>query len=251
MINNIYKFKILKSQNIIHGVSTKFFGSIKNNGNINKKNLKRFLDVLHVDIKNVVFPEQIHGSSVVKIDDSKKNYILKADGLITSRKNVFLAIVTADCLPVIFYDKKMGIVGIAHAGYKGVLGGILQEMLKAMRKMGADVKNMKITIGPAIGVCCYDVAYDRVRMFARSDGDSGRSASWRIARMTNVYQVRKGKYFLDLKNIAKQSLISEDVSENNIELSDICTKDNIKDFFSFRGEGAKNFGEFATIVGRV
>ena len=54
---------------------------------------------------------------------------------------------------------------------------------------------------------------------------------------------------MDLKNIAKQSLMSEGVAESNIEVSDICTKDNVKDFYSFRGEGPKNFGEFATIVG--
>src|SRR3990167_6467110 len=221
MINNIYKFKILESKKLIHGVSSKLFGSIKNNGIINKKNLKKFLDAMRVDIKTVIFPEQVHGSRVVAINDSKKNYILNADGLITNKKNVFLGIVTADCLPVIFYDNKTGIIGIAHAGYKGLLSGIVEEMLKVMKKMGADVENMKIAIGPAIGVCCYEVSQE----------------------------IRKGKYFLDLKNIAKQSLMSEGVAESNIEVSDICTKDNVKDFYSFRGEGPKNFGEFATIVG--
>ena len=247
-MGNIYNFKILKSQKLIHGVSTKFFGSIKTNGNINESNLKGFLDTLGIDRKNTFFPEQIHGSNVVTIDDSRKQIILNADGLITNKKNVFLGIVTADCLPVIFYGEKKGIVGIAHAGYKGLLSGILEEMLKVMKKMGAYVKNMKIAIGPAIGVCCYDVSYDRVRMFVGFEGDSGRTS---LARMTNLYQVRNGKYFLDLKNIAKQIFISEGILEKNIEVSDICTYDNIKDFFSFRGEGPKNFGEFVTVVGRV
>lgn len=236
---------------VVNGVSTRYFGSIKNNGNINKKNLKGFLDALRVKIKSVVFPEQVHGSSVVTIDDSRKQFILNDDGLITNKKNIFLGIVTADCLPVIFYDKKSEMVGIAHAGYKGLLSGILQKMLKAMKKMGADVKNMKIAIGPAIGICCYDVPTERIKMFNKllnSDGDSGRTS---FARMTSLCQAREGKYFLDLKKIAKQILILEGIAEKNIEVSDICTKDNAKDFFSFRKEGPKNFGEFATIVGRI
>jgi len=239
MKNNIYKFKILKSQNIIHGVSTKFFGSIKNNGNINKKNLKSFLDAIHLEVKSVVFPEQVHGSSVVTIDDSKKQFIQNADGLITNKKNVFLGIVIADCLPVIFYDEKMDIVGVAHAGYKGVLGGILQEMLVLMRKMGADVKNIKIAIGPAIGVCCYDVPIERVEIFEDT------------FRGIKTHEKRYGKYFLNLKNIAKQIFISEGILEKNIEVSDVCTKENIKNFYSLRGDGPKNFGEFATVVGRI
>jgi len=280
MTNNIYNFKILESKKLIHGVSSKFFGSIKNNGIINKKNLKRFLDAMQVDIESVVFPEQVHGSRAVVIptivegsqttssgerDSStepvlsaaeglgmtggaKLAYILNADGLITNKKNVFLCIVTADCLPVIFYDEKMGIVGIAHVGYKGILKGILKNMVLGFKKMRSDTKDILVGIGPAIGVCCYDVSYERIKMFdnlLNADGDSGQ------ARMTNLYQLRKGKYFLDLKNIAKQIFISEGILEKNIEVSDICTKDNIKEFFSFRGEGPKNFGEFATIVGRI
>ncbi|MEK7533705.1 MAG: peptidoglycan editing factor PgeF [Patescibacteria group bacterium] len=236
---------------LVHGVSTRNFGSIKNNGKINEKNLKNFLNALRIQRKSIIFPEQVHGSSVVTIDDSKNQFIQNVDGLITNKKNIFLGVVTADCLPVIFYDPQIGAVGVAHAGYKGLLRGILQEMIRGMKKLGSDVKNTKIAIGPAIGACCYDVPYDRAEMFVNSDGDSGRSRQVGIARMTTIYQIRKGKYFLDLKNIAKLSLISEGVPENNIEVSDICTKDNIKDFFSFRKEGPKNFGDFATVVGKV
>jgi YfiH family protein len=261
MINNIYKFKTLKSQKLTHGVSTKFFGSIKNNGIINKKNLKGFLNALGVDIKTVVFPEQVHGSRVVVIPTSVEGsrttsfgerdssttlgmtggakivHIPNADGLITNKKNVFIGIVTADCLPVIFYDGKKSIVGIAHAGYKGLLSGVLPKMLKAMKKMGADVKDMKVAIGPAIGVCCYEVYQERIKMFDN------------VFKGIEAYQIRDGKYFLDLKNIARQILTLDGIQQKNIEVSDICTKDNVKNFYSFRGEGPKNFGEFATIVG--
>jgi len=239
MRNNIYKFKFLKSQNIIHGVSTKFFGSIKNNGNINKKNLKGFLDAIHLEVKSVVFPEQVHGSSVVTIDDSKKQFIQNADGLITVTKNVFLGVVTADCLPVIFYDEKMGIVGIAHAGYKGILKGILKNMVMSFKKLGSDTKNILVAIGPSIGVCCYDVSIERVEMFENA------------FKGIKTHKIRNGKYFLDLKNVANKVLLKEGIQEKNIEISPICTKDSLNKFFSFRGEGPENFGEFVTVVGRI
>ena len=228
-----------KFSGLVHGISTRYFGSIKNNGKINEKNLKRFLDALRVDIKSVIFSEQVHGSRVITINDSKKKFILNADGLITNKKKVFLGVVTADCLPVIFYDKKSEMVGIAHAGYKGVLKGVLKNMVLSFKKLGCDVENILVAIGPAIGVCCYDVFHERIKMFENAFKD------------IKTHKTRNGKYFLDLKNIARQSLIAKGISESNIEVSDICTKDNIKDFFSFRGEGPKNFGEFATIVGRI
>lgn len=176
---------------------------------------------------------------MVVVDNSKKRLNQNADGLITNKKNVFLGVVTADCLPVIFYDKKSEMVGIAHAGYKGVLKGVLKNMVLSFNKLGSDVENILVAIGPAIGVCCYDVFHERIKMF-----ESG-------LKDIKTHKTRNGKYFLDLKNIAKQILILEGISEKNIEVSDICTKDNIKDFFSFRGEGPKNFGVFATVVGRV
>ena len=269
---------------LVHGISTRRFGSIKSNGQINRENLRNFLEVLGIDIKRTVFPKQVHGSGVVTINDSQKNYImnfavviptsvegshttsfgerdssteftlseaevlgmtggaklkyiLKADGLITNKKNVFLGIVTADCLPVIFYDKKMGIVGIAHAGYKGLLRGIIQEMIKGMKKIGSDLKNMKIAIGPAIGLCCYDVPIERAEVFENA------------FKGIKTYEKRNGKYFLDLKSITRQILISEGIRKKNIEVSQMCTKDNLNDFFSFRGEGQK-FGEFVTVIGR-
>jgi len=272
-----YWEEVSKIDGLVHGISTRHFGSIKNKRQINKENLKSFLYALGIDNKKTVFPEQVHGSGVVVISSSlsilraegptnvegshttsigerdsstpnksglgmtegaKLVHIPKADGLITSRKNVFLGVVTADCLPVIFYDKKSEIVGIVHAGYKGILKGILKNMVLSFKKLGSDTKNILVAIGPSIGVCCYDVSIERVEMFVNAfEG-------------IKTHKIRNGKYFLDLKNIAKQSLISEGVSENNIEVSNICTKDYIKDFFSFRGEG-RIVGEFVTIVGRI
>ena len=196
-----------KFKGLVHGVSTKFFGSIKNNGNINERNLKGFLDILRIDRENTVFPEQVHGSSVVTIDDSKKQFILNADGLITNKKNVFLGVVTADCLPVIFYDKKSEMVGIAHAGYKGILKAIVKNMVLSFEKLGSNTKDIKVAIGPSIGVCCYDVSIERIKMFDKllnSDGDSGQDGYQTVtrqARMTTLElldQVLKATDYLSL-----------------------------------------------------
>ena len=228
-----------KMDGLVHGFSTRHFGSIKNRDRINEKNLKKFLNVLGVGRRGVVFPKQVHGSNILVVNDVQKGEIVNADGLITQRKNIFLGVVTADCLPVIFYDPKSGAIGIAHAGYKGILKGILKEMVKKFKKLRSYAEDILVAIGPSIGVCCYDVSLERVKMFEDK------------FKRIKTYEKRDGKYFLDLKNIAKQTLISEGLSEKNIEVSDICTKDNVKDFFSFRREGREKFGEFVTVVGMI
>ena len=140
---------------------------------------------------------------------------------------------------MIFYDKKMGIVGIAHAGYKGILKGIIKNIVLSFKKLGSNTKNILVAIGPSINVCCYDVSIERVEMFENA------------YKGIKTHKIRNGKYFLNLKNIALENLLAQGIRKNNIEISPICTKDNLNRFFSFRGEGPENFGEFVTMVGKI
>ena len=84
-----YKFKIFNDQKIICAVSTRNFGSIKTRDGINQKNLKKFFAVLGVDARNIIFPNQVHGSNLRFVKNLDIN-IPNADGLITDKKNLFL-----------------------------------------------------------------------------------------------------------------------------------------------------------------
>lgn len=233
---NIYRFDIFKNENIFCGVSTRNFGSIKDKG-VNRKNLKKFCDTLGIDISNVILPAQTHSSNVHFIDSHENGKLENTDGLITNKNNLFIGVLTADCLPICFLDKENNLVGVAHAGYKGILNGVIEEMVRKFKGLGSNVKNIKVAIGPSIGRCCYDVFYQRIRKFKKK------------LKSFLVYEKRDGRYYLDLKKIVSNVLLYSGILEKNLEISSICTKSNLENFFSARGDNKKTFGHFITIIG--
>lgn len=81
----------------------------------------------------------------------------EGDALVTDRQGVILAIVTADCAPVLLEDKEAGVVGAAHAGWRGAVGGVLENTLTAMQRLGARPARIRAAIGPAIAQASYEV----------------------------------------------------------------------------------------------
>jgi YfiH family protein len=77
--------------------------------------------------------------------------------MVTDQPNVLLGIVTADCVPVLFADVEAGVIGAAHAGWKGAIGGVLENTLSAMVQLGADVDHIRCAIGPCISQKSYEV----------------------------------------------------------------------------------------------
>lgn len=238
MKNNIYKFKIFNDKEVIHGISQRSFGSMMNKKILNKKNLKRFLENLGVLEKDIFFLNQIHSPRIVMADNPDFKNMSEGDGFITGKKGKLLAIVTADCLPIIFYEKKKKIIGVAHAGYKGIYKGIVKEMMNKFRGMEGNTKNIQIAVGPSIGVCCYDVFIERKKIFEDKFG-------------VDFVKNNRGRYYLDLKKIAFRLFVSEGIKKENIEISKICTRCNRDKFFSYRGDKKDNYGEFVTVAGLI
>lgn len=231
---------LFNSPNIIHGISTRYFGSMKNKGVINTKNIERFLDSIDGNLNNrvLVLGEQVHGGLVYTVDSLEPTYVNDIDGLITKRKDALLGVVTADCLPVLFFDKKKDIVGIAHAGYKGLLNGILVHMIHQMKNLGSNPKDITVGIGPSIGMCCYSVPIHRIDQFKSILGEAH-----------TFYEIRGKDFFLNLRNVAMKILFDNGILKENIEVSQFCTSCNINLFFSYRGEGADTYGEFLSVIG--
>ena len=106
----------------------------------------------------------------------------KADAMVTATAGVILGVLTADCQPVLFHDAKAGVIGAAHAGYRGAKLGILQNTLAAMETLGAQRQDICAVIGPCISQKAYEVgpeflddichdAPDALRFFAQGKGD--------------------------------------------------------------------------------
>ena len=123
--NNLAKFN-----NIVHGFSTNFFGSLRPSDSKYQQSFNKFTDAFGVKIQQVVKMNQIH-SNLVQIV-TKKDYgqiISDTDGLITVEPEVFLAVITGDCIPLFFYDQKKEIIAAVHAGWRGLFSEIIKETI--------------------------------------------------------------------------------------------------------------------------
>lgn len=113
---------------------------------------------------------QVHSADAVAVtdpfDDDERPH---ADALVTDRPGLLLGILTADCVPVLFADREAGVVGAAHAGWKGALGGITDSTLGEMERLGAARDRIVAAIGPCIARASYEVDDAFVRRFAADD----------------------------------------------------------------------------------
>ncbi len=113
---------------------------------------------------------QVHGNRCIIVDDkSDLTARPEADALATRTPGIVLGILTADCVPVLFADREAGVIGAAHAGWKGALAGITDATLAAMESLGADRVNIAAAIGPCIGRASYEVDDAFVERFTADD----------------------------------------------------------------------------------
>lgn len=105
----------------------------------------------------IASPYQVHGAVVLEAGDWGDDARPHADGLVTDRPGLLLGILTADCAPVLFADAQAGVVGAAHAGWRGALGGVTDATVAAMEKLGADRGRIAAAIGPTIAQASYEV----------------------------------------------------------------------------------------------
>ncbi len=162
--------------------------------------------------------------------------VRNCDALITHKKGVMLTILTADCVPVLLYDKKKEVVAAIHAGWRGTEAMIVEKTVaKMVTVYGSDPKDIRAGIAPSIGGCCYEVGEDVAKHFFT---------------IPQSMQVRDKKYMLDLPFINRKQLLDAGVLESHIEMSGICTACEDERFFSYRKEQGCS-GRFMSMIGLV
>jgi len=189
--------------------------------------------------------EQVHGSSVCQVTsggagrESLHDVIPAADGLHTNRTGILLASFYADCVPLYFLDPVNGAIGLAHAGWKGTVGRIAEEMVRAFaRHYGTSAADLKVAIGPSIGGCCYEVderIIERVREAA---------SDWQTA----VTPASNDRYMLDLPRLNEAILREAGVAGNQVLRTGWCTSCRTDLFFSHRKEAGIT-GRMASFIG--
>lgn len=177
------------------------------------------------------FTRQIHSGRVIIVPDEYAREI-EADGMI-SKEKVQLAVKTADCLPIFLVDTVNTLIGCIHAGWRGLSYGIINATINRMLELSRKPQNIIAAIGPHIGVCCYDVSKNRVEKFMNL-GDT-------------IAQKRKGKWYLNLGNIAYLQLKAMGIRRENIDLLTQCTYHD-QGFRSFRRDG-KHVQRMVNVIG--
>jgi hypothetical protein len=109
---------------------------------------------------------QVHSSDAVIVTDTWQGQGPRADAMATRMKGVALGVLAADCMPFLFHDEEAGVIGAAHAGWKGALAGVLESAIDAMERMGARPERINAALGPCLRRDNFEVGLDLVEAFA-------------------------------------------------------------------------------------
>ena len=197
-------------------------GSYDKKNNV-KKNLKIVKNKMNTNSKDIFLLHQVHSDKFIFIG---KNYNffekkIKADAVITNQRKLPIAVLTADCVPILLHDKKKDIVAAIHAGWKGALKGIIKNVINFMLKKGCKVKNIYAAIGPCIGKASYNVKDDFKKKFLKKD-----------KKNKIFFSSKKRLIYFDLPNYVKSRLKLCKISNIDMKNTDTFVKKN--NFFSAR-----------------
>jgi YfiH family protein len=172
----------------------------------------------------LVTPYQYHSAVAVIVDEPwTHDDPPKADASVTNRPGVAVAINTADCTPVLFATKKGDIVGAAHAGWKGAVGGVLQSTVERMVELGAEREDIVAAIGPTISRASYEVGPEFHDRFISEDADNARFFD---------RSRRDGHFMFDLPGYVAAALKAMELGA--VEDVGVCTYADERRFFSYR-----------------
>jgi YfiH family protein len=120
----------------------------------------------------LVSPHQIHSPDALIVDGPFEGARPKADAVVTATPGVVIAIATADCGPVLYADPEAGVIGAAHAGWKGALTGVLEDTIVKMESLGARRERITAVLGPSISAANYEVGPEFVARFIESEPEN-------------------------------------------------------------------------------
>lgn len=173
---------------------------------------------------------QVHGCSCLPVDGTmsvQKLETQSADALITAERGILLGVMTADCLPVLLIDRQSRAVAAVHAGWRGLLAGIVPRTMRTMEmNYGVKPADLLVLLGPCIGRCCYQVGEELIEKFV-AEAPFAVDRTW--------YEECFGDYYLDLLRLQVLQLQDCGVLVPAIKMANLCTACG-NFFFSYRRE---------------
>ncbi len=195
------------------------------------ENRRRALAALGFAPAGLALLNQVHGSEVVQANPS---LLQTADAQVSDQAGVVLGILTADCYPVLLEDLEAGVIGAAHAGWKGTLGQVAARTVEAMQRLGARPERISAAVGPGISARHYQVGAEVARAVEAAGLAAHLSASHPSASQ------------LDLAGANRQVLQEAGLSADNIWLAGRCTSE--PDFYSYRRDAGRT-GRMLALIG--
>ena len=187
-----------------------------------QKNLKIVKNKIGKGCKNIYLMSQIHSGKAIFIGKNfnfKKR--IKADAVLTDQKKIPIAVLTADCVPILIYEKKKNLIAAIHAGWKGAFKNIIKNVVNFMLKKGCKKKDIIAVIGPCIQEKNYDVKENFKKKFIK-----------KYKKSKFFFKKKREKLYFNLPNFIKYQLKSNQIT--NIDTIKIDTFDKKNNFFSAR-----------------
>ena len=207
------------------------------------ENYDRILAALGMRRESLVFSRQVHGNTVRMVNDRHRlpdpfAPTEEADGLVTADKGVTLAVFTADCIPILLWDKTTGAVGAVHAGWRSTVQDIAGVAVERMVALGADPIHIRAAIGPGIGLCCFETGPEVPQAVLDCLGDDGH----------DCFQAKEnGKFMVDIKEVNRRLLLRAGFRSVHINVAAQCTMCDPETFWSHRATGGQR-GSLAAII---
>lgn len=185
-------------------------------------NRQKAAEMLGGNIDDLLFLRQMASTNVIFVSEPSIEKVT-ADGMVTKNKGIILGIKTADCLPVLIADYKHGVIGAAHAGWRGAIRGVVENTLNLMVEKGAELDNIAVALGPCIQQKSFEVGEDVYQECVLLNSEYG--AFFEYGRDEKHFQ-------FDLEGLVKYRLQQYGIV--NISVSGIDTYADEENYFSFR-----------------
>ena len=205
-----------------------------------QRNQQLLCTALHIEKEQLIIPYQTHSVNALVIDkeflqqnaEKRNEQLQNIDALITQEKGVCLCVSTADCTPILLYDRKQQVIATIHAGWRGSVNYIVRKTLEQMNRLyNTQGEDIFAAIGPCIGFDAFEVGDEVYDAFKQNDFPMEYISGWKP---------ETHKWHIDLQMANSVQLIDFGVPTEQIDICDICTFTHYEKFFSARRLGIKS-----------
>jgi YfiH family protein len=205
-----------------------------------RANRERAADAIDLGADDLATLYQVHSADVVEVSAPwSLEERPKADALVARTPGLGLGILTADCVPVLFADPQAGVVGAAHAGWKGALSGVVEATVAAMERLGAARADISAAIGPCIRQASYEVGPELRQAFI--DADEASAGFFTASK-------RDGHFMFDLAGFVARALADAGVKGEDVGIDTYADEER---FFSYRRtthKGEPDYGRGISLI---